>query len=122
MVDADYLPRAIEEHHIDGESHEHHVHAHERLEPAGVEEHPGIRVEPVPTEQAPALTCHPACLLEGSAEHGRAGLIEGAQPNRLFRFDAVHFVFPNPSSPSCSPALPAILSRTALMYYNCCRS
>src|SRR5579885_504016 len=35
---------AVEEHDVDSKPHEHHVHAHERLEPPGLEQHPGILV------------------------------------------------------------------------------
>lgn len=75
------MPIAIEEHDIDRESHEEHVHPHERLQPPRLEQHPHVGIKTVAPQQSTTFTAETACVLEPGAQDCAARLIEG-QKNR----------------------------------------
>ena len=77
-IDIDDSVAPADEHDVDREAHEEHVHPHERCEPAVLEEHPGARLEAVATEQAAALATDPAGAFESLAEDSRPGLVDGS--------------------------------------------
>jgi len=79
MVDSNHGVCAIEEYDVDRESHEEHVHPHERTKPPGDEQHPLVGLEMVTTEEAAAPSRHPAGILEAGAQDGGAGQVSRAQ-------------------------------------------
>src|SRR5579871_502340 len=99
---------AVEEHDVDSKPHEHHVHAHERLEPPGLEQHPGILVEPIAPEQSPAFAGHPARPFEIPAEHGPSRRVDRAQNRDALCSRTVH------GSPLCRQIPGPVRTRAAV--------
>src|SRR5512146_1202880 len=114
VIDPSHPALAIQKDHVDGKTHEQHVHAHEWLQPSRLEQHPRLFLESITAEQAATFAGHPTRIFKAGAEHGRARLIYRSKFRWLHCLDFAHRCpsVPFLASRSCpSPREPATLSR-----------
>jgi hypothetical protein len=68
VIYPDYQAFTVEKDDVNRETHEEHVHPHERLEPTAVEKHPLTGFEPLSSEQAAGLAAEPSGIVESGTE------------------------------------------------------
>jgi len=86
MIYADHGIIAIDEDDIDRETHEKHVHPHERREASADEKHPVTRIKMVSSQQTARLSTEAAGILDELAKRGAAGFIDSSNSTAGHRF------------------------------------